>query len=219
MAGILTEAPWYKAYGARYIERVRRNEVGHRGDEIYLVGHHSTVVVAERYWRNLYDEPAPDAGEAHRGPAAERDPLYWYQADLLTMVEHQLSRLTLLRQQVAFFRDRSSRRPLEAERPADALPVVLDGRANLTQVSESLDFISLCRHGFTREVAARLRREIGLDEQLDAARRRIDDMSAAVNLKSSVTSARSENIIQAITLVVSVIALLVSAVALLASRG
>ena len=216
LAGILTEAPWYRSYGSRYIERIRKNEAGHRGDEIYLVGHHSTVVVAERYWRNLY-EPDSEGGDAQRGPVAERDPMYWYRADLLTMVEHQLSRLTLLRQQAAFFRDRSSHQPLEAERPAAALPVVLDGRANLTQISESLDFISLCRHGFTREVASLLRREIGLDEQLEAVRRRIDDMSAAVNLKSSVTSARSENIIQMITLIVAVIALFVSAAALLVS--
>lgn len=217
LAGILTEAPWYERYGSRYLDRIRENEVGHRGDEIYLVGHHSTVVVAERYWENLYDEPAADAGTAHRRPAEARDPLYWYQADLLTVVEHQLSRLALLRQQVAFFRDRSSRQPLEAERPADALPLVLDGRANLTQITESLDFISLCRHGFTREVASLLRREMGLDEQLDAVRRRIDDMSAAVNLKSSVTFAHHENNIQRIALLVSTIALVVSVVALLLS--
>lgn len=219
LAGILTEAPWYHAYGTRYLDKIRDKEIGHRGDEIYVVGHHSTVVVAERYWRNLYNEPAPDAGEAHRRPPAERDPLYWYQADLLTMVEHQLSRLALLRQQVTFFRDRSAHQPLEAERPADALPLVLDGRANLTQISESLDFISLCRHGFTREVASLLRREMGLDEQLDAVRRRIDDMSAAINLKSSVTSAHTENNIQRLALLISVMALLVSVVALVVSRG
>ena len=217
LAGILTEAPWFGAYGSRYIENLRAKEIGHRGDEIYVVGNHTTVVVAERFWNNLFNELLPDNAGVHRQSAAVRDPLYWYQADLLTMIEHHLSRLALLRQQLAFFRDRGAFRALEAERPADALPLVLDGRTNLTQVTESLDFTSLARHGFTREFATVLRREMGLDAQLAAVRQRIGDMSEAVNLKSSVTSAKAQYTIQAAAFVIAVIALLVSVVALIAS--
>jgi hypothetical protein len=218
LAGILTEAPWFDAYGNRYLGILREKEIGHRGDEIYLIGYRSTVVVAEHYWRNLYPENPLDASGAHLQPAGDLDPLYWYQADLLTMIEHQLARLAMLRQQLSFFRDRAARRPLEAERPGDALPLVLDGRANLTLINESLDFTRLTRHGFTREYASALRREMGLDEQLEAVRRRIGDMSQAVNLKSSVTSARAGNAIQAAALIISVIALVVSIFAIFFSQ-
>lgn len=219
LAGILTEAPWFDDYGSRYLGLLREKEIGHRGDEIYLIGDRSTVVVAERYWRNLYPENPLDLSGAHTQPTGELDPLYWYQADLLTMIEHQLARLAILRQQLLFFRDRTARRPLEAERPGDVLPLVLDGRANLTQISESLDFTALTRHRFIREYASALRREMGLDDQLEAVRRRIADMSEAVNLKSEVTTARASNAIQAIALVISILALVVSIIAIFQTQG
>jgi hypothetical protein len=214
LLGILNETPWYKHYSARYIETIRQQEIGHRGDEIYVVGHHSSVVVAERYWAGIDDNSATVEFPLNGRERPQHDPLYWYQADLLTTIEHHLARLALLRQQLSFLADHVARKPLEAQRPSEALPLVLDGRANLTQVNESLDFTSLASHGFTREFASLLRRQMGLDEQLKAVRRRIGDMSEAINLKSSVTSAKANNRLQVIAIVISVIALAVSVVAI-----
>jgi hypothetical protein len=86
------------------------------------------------------------------------------------------------------------------------------------RLSESLDFTTLTRHGFTREYGAALRREVGVDEQLEAIRRRVADMSEAVELKSSVTSARAANVLQAAVLAISALALLATLFTILVTR-
>ena len=215
LAGILNESPWYQNYGERYRVRLHGREFGYRADEIYVSDRHCTVVVAERYWSGPDDQRTDPGVPLAEG---ERDPLRWYQADLLTTIEHLIARLALLTQQLEFFRRHESRRPLEAQKPASALPVVLDARANLNQLIESLDFSSLTRHGFTRLFALRLRDEIGLQVNLEAVQRRVQAMSDAITLKSSVTFARSNNLIQAVSMWIAFVALALTIVALLIQR-
>ena len=90
-------------------------------------------------------------------------------------------------------------------------------RANLTLLYESLDFSLLARHGFTRRVAEELRAEMGVADALEAMRKRVWDMSAAIDLKSSVTSAQAafdqasrNNTLQTIAIILAVLALLAS---------
>jgi hypothetical protein len=158
--------------------------------------------------------PGPDRGVGRAG----RDPQPGGLVRLLRPgLPHHLARLALLSQQLTFCREHEELRPLETKEPFDALPLVLAVRANLTLLSESLDFSLLARHGFTRRIAEELRREMGLADALEAMAKRVQDMSTAIDLKSSVRSAQAaldrasrNNTLQTVAVVVAVLALLAS---------
>jgi hypothetical protein len=169
LAGILNEAAWYQSYAPEYCQGVKDKQIGYRSDEIYVTDRRSTVIVSKKFWH-------------------EDNPLQFYKHDIALAIEHYLSRLALLKQQSAFYRDHEDVRPSQGE-PADALLLVLAGRANLTLLYESLDSAALVRHGFTRKFAETLGEEMDLIEHLRVIEKRIGDMSEAISLKSSIDAA------------------------------
>lgn len=197
LAGILNEATWFESYAAQYCQEVGDKQIGYRSDEIYVTDRRTTVVVSERFW-------------------TEDDPLVYYRSDLLQVIEHHLTRLALMTQLSEFFGDSSELRPLTVE-PADALPLVLAGRDNVTLLHDSLNYGLLVRHGFTRHFAKQLREEMGFPESLALIEKRVSDLSEAISLKSSVTSAKAatqlatrNNRLQATSLAIATLAILVS---------
>ncbi len=198
LVGILNQAPWYRSYARDYCATIKNKQLGRRADDIYITDQRTTVVVSSQYWN----------------PA---DTIRLYRLYLLRTVEHHVARLALLTQQLSFHREHEELRSLEVKEPFRALPLVLACRANLTLLNESLDFSRLARHGFTRRIAEELRAEMGITEALEAIRNRVADMSAAIDLKSSVTSARVSlarasfnNLLQTVAIVIAVVALLLA---------
>jgi hypothetical protein len=206
LAGILNEAAWYAHYSASYCANIAERQFGYRGDEIYVIDRRSTVIVAQRYW--------------------DDDPLTYYRLDVQLAIEHHIAGIALLMQQLAFFREYEEVRPVEARDPFQTLPLVLAARSNLTLMHEYLDFTSLVRHGFTRRFARHLRHEMEFERALGALTQRISDMSEAINLKSSVQSARTSltrasrnNQLQTTAVVLAILALVVAIVtAIITSR-
>jgi hypothetical protein len=199
LAGILNEARWYASYDPVYCEHVAAKQFGYRRDEIYVIDRRTTVIVAERCWGD--------------------DPMAFFRQDLHLVVGHHVAAIALLMQQLAFFRDYSEARLIEAHEPLQVLPLVLAARSNLTLLHESLDFASLVRHGFTRLFAQQLRHEMELDRALDALTQRVADMGEAIMLKSSVQSARASlaqasrnNMLQVLAVILALVALILTIV-------
>jgi hypothetical protein len=197
LAGILNEAHWYDAYSDAYREHLAAKQFGYRADEIYIIERRTTVIVAARCWMD--------------------DPLVYYRQDLQLVIEHHIAALALLMQQLAFYREYSEIRLIEAHEPVPVLPLVLAARSNLTLLNESLDFTSLVRHGFTRLFAQQLRHEMEFERALDALTQRVANMGEAIDLKSSVQSAQAalalasrNNLLQTLAVVLAILAVIIS---------
>lgn len=176
LAGLLNTATWYKKYNERYIQSLLGKEIGYKTDEIYLTDRKATVICCEGFW---------DEGGNGRPP----DPLTRYKRDIVLAVEYCTARLAYLTCVLGYYQDHPDVRNIENARPLDVLPRVIDGRAVLSHITESLDLKLLVNHGFTRLFIQRLREELGLDSIVSSIRQRVMDTSQSVDLKSSVLAA------------------------------
>jgi hypothetical protein len=177
LAGLLNTASWYEHYNDRYVESLRLKEIGYRQDEIYLTDRKATVISAPGFWAgDLMDQKPPD-------------PLSRYKYDVVLAVEYNISCLAYFSSTLAYFQEHPDVHGLENQLPGDALPHVIDGRSILSRIEESLDLSLLVDHGFTRVFIKRLREELGLDTAIGFIRRRVEDTSTSVSLKSSVLAA------------------------------
>jgi hypothetical protein len=200
LAGILNEATWYDRYDPVYCDQVANKQFGYRRDEIYVIDRRTTVIVADRCWRN--------------------DPMAFFRQDIHLVVIHHIAAIALVMQQLAFFRDAyNEARLIEAQEPFHVLPLVLAARSNLTLLHESLDFGSLVRHGFTRLFARHLRQEMEFERALEALTQRVDAMGESIMLKSSVQSAQASlarasrnNMLQTLAVILALIALILTIV-------
>jgi hypothetical protein len=199
LAGVLNEAWWYAHYGDPYCSHLAAKEFGYREDEIYVIERRTSVIVADRCWKD--------------------DPMIHYRHDIQLIIQHHVAAIALLMQQIAFFREYDEVRPIETHDPVRVLPLVLAARSNLTLLNESLDFSALVRHGFSRLFAQQLRHEMDFDQALEALSQRVADMGEAVALKSSVQSADASlqrasrnNFLQALAVVLAVAAVIVTLV-------
>ncbi|MGC5318155.1 hypothetical protein ACPXB5_05365 [Micromonospora arida] len=177
LAGLLNTASWYEHYNDRYVESLRLKEIGYRQDEIYLTDRKATVISAPGFWAgDLMDQKPPD-------------PLSRYKYDVVLAVEYNIACLAYFSSTLAYFQEHPDVHGLENQLPGDALPHVIDGRSILSRIEESLDLSLLVDHGFTRVFIKRLREELGLDTAIGFIRRRVEDTSTSVSLKSSVLAA------------------------------
>jgi hypothetical protein len=198
LAGLLNAASWYKDYDERYIRSLATKEIGYRNDEIYLSDGKSTVVCSEGFW---------DEGAGHANPA---DPLTLYKFDIVLAIEFNLARLAYFESLLTYYQSHVDVQNVENANPLSVLSRVVDGRAILSHIEESLDLTLLVDHGFTRVLINRIREELGLDSTLTYIRRRITDASESVSLKSAVEAAVENNQIQRVIRVWAIVAVVVA---------
>jgi hypothetical protein len=177
LAGLLNTASWYRYYDRRYVQSLRRKEIGYRDDEIYLSDGAATVISAKGFW----DE---GAGGTHAP-----DPLSKYKLDIVLAVQYNVACLAYCGSTLAYYQSHPDVSDLENSRPLDALPHVIDGRAILSHLDQTLDLALLVDHGFTRAFIERLRDELHLDTAVAFIRQRVEDGSTSVGLKSAVLAA------------------------------
>jgi hypothetical protein len=177
LAGLLNTASWYRDYDRRYVQSLRRKEIGYRDDEIYLSDGAATVISNKGFW----DE---GAGGTHAP-----DPLSKYKLDIVLAVQYNVSCLAYCGSTLAYYQSHPDVSEIESSRPLDALPHVIDGRAILSHLDQTLDLALLVDHGFTRVFIERLREELHLSAAVTFIRQRVEDASTSVGLKSAVLAA------------------------------
>jgi hypothetical protein len=178
-AGLLNTASWYDEYNTRYVNRLSQKDIGYRVDEIYLTDRHATVACNRGFWR--IDPPGAE-------------PLSRYKWDLILAVEYNVARVAYFSAALTYYQDHPDVRGLEEAPPVEALRYIIDGRAILANIDQSLDLSLLVDHGFTRLFITRLRRELGLEVAFAFIRQRVEDASATVALKSSVVAAEQTSV-------------------------
>jgi hypothetical protein len=179
LAGLLNTARWYRYYDHRYIQSLRRKEIGYRDDEIYLSDGDATVISARGFWKE---------GSAESGLA---DPLSKYKLDIVLAVQYNIALVAYCGSTLSYYQSHPDVSNLENDRPLSALPHVIDGRAILSHLDQSLDLALLVDHGFTRVFIQRLRQELGVSASVSFIRQRVEDGSTSVGLKSAVLSAEN----------------------------
>jgi hypothetical protein len=177
LAGLLNTASWYRFYDHRYVQRLRRKEIGYRDDEIYLSDGDATVISARGFW-------AEGSGASH--PA---DPLSRYKLDVVLAIQYNVACVAYCGSTLAYYQSHPDVSDLENSKPLKALPYVIDGRAILSHLDQALDLALLVDHGFTRAFIERLREELDVDAAVSFIRQRVEDSSTSVGLKSAVLSA------------------------------
>lgn len=177
LAGLLNTASWYRFYDRRYVQSLRRKEIGYRDDEIYISDGASTIISAKGFW----DEGA--------GSTRAADPLTRYKFDIVLAIQYNVSCLAYCGSTLAYYQSHPDVSDLENSSPLKALPYVIAGRAILAHLDQTLDLALLVDHGFTRAFIERLREELHLDTALTFIRQRVEDASTSVGLKSAVLSA------------------------------
>lgn len=177
LAGLLNTASWYKYYDHRYVQTLRRKEIGYRDDEIYLSDGNATVISAKGFW---------DEGS---GQNRQADSLTRYKLDIMLAIQYNVAYLAYCGSTLTYYQSHPDVSNLENSRPLEALPHVIDGRAILSHLDQALDLALLVDHGFTRVFIDRLREELGLQGTVSFIRQRVEDGSTSVGLKSAVLSA------------------------------
>lgn len=179
LAGLLNTASWFRYYDNRYVQSLRRKEIGYRDDEIYISDGTATVVSAKGFW----NEGA--------GGTTVADPLTRYKLDIVLAIQYNVSALAYCGSTLGYYQSHPDVSNLENTRPLDALPHVIDGRAILSHLDQALDLALLVDHGFTRAFIDRLREELHLAAAVAFIRRRVEDGSTSVGLKSAVVAAEN----------------------------
>ena len=179
LAGLLNTATWYESYDRRYIQGLQRKEIGYRDDEIYISDGDSTVISARGFWKE---------GTAESGTA---DPLSRYKLDIVLAIQYNVACLAYCGSTLAYYQTHPDVSNLENDRPLDALPHVIDGRAILSHLDQTLDLALLVDQGFMRVFIHRLREELGVEASVAFIRQRVEDGSTSVGLKSAVLSAEN----------------------------
>jgi hypothetical protein len=168
LLGILNTSVWYTNYGERYIEKVFEKNVGYREDEIYVTDKDSSLILLADYW---------DPNKS----------LQYYVYDLVLATEIQIAKLSYLNFILNYMQeDPDSREALTNITGEKAINIVLQTRKILTLTQESLDINTLILHGFTRSFISRLNEEIDIGNRLESINRRIENISSAIQLKSSI---------------------------------
>ena len=137
LAGLLNTASWYRYYDRRYVQSLRRKEIGYRDDEIYLSDGSATVICAKGFW----DEGAG----ATRAP----DPLTKFKLDIVLAIQYNVASLAYCGSTLSYYQSHPDVSDLENSNPAEALPHVIAGRAILSHLDQTLDLALLVDHGFT----------------------------------------------------------------------
>jgi hypothetical protein len=179
LAGLLNSATWYESYDRRYIQSLRRKEIGYRDDEIYLSDGDATVISARGFWRE---------GTVKSGTA---DPLSRYKLDIVLAIQYNVACMAYCGSTLAYYQSHPDVSNLENDRPLDALTYVIEGRAILSHLDQTLDLALLVDQGFMRVFIRRLREELGVEAAVTFIRQRVEDGSTSVGLKSAVLSAEN----------------------------
>jgi hypothetical protein len=179
LAGLLNTATWYESYDRRYIQGLRKKEIGYRDDEIYISDGDATIISAKGFWRE---------GTAESGTA---DPLSRYKLDIVLAIQYNVACVAYCVSTLAYYQTHPDVSNLENDRPLDALPHVIEGRAILSHLDQTLDLALLVDQGFMRVFIRRLREELDVDAAVAFIRRRVEDGSTSVSLKSAVLSAEN----------------------------
>jgi hypothetical protein len=179
LAGLLNSASWYESYDRRYIQGLRRKEIGYRDDEIYISDGDATVISAQGFWKE---------GSVESGTA---DPLSRYKLDIVLAIQYNVACVAYCVSTLAYYQTHPDVSNLENDRPRDALPHVIEGRAVLSHLDQTLDVALLVDQGFMRVFIRRLREELDVDAAVAFIRQRVEDGSTSVGLKSAVNSAEN----------------------------
>lgn len=177
LAGLLNTASWYNFYDHRYVQSLRRKEIGYRDDEIYLSDGNATVISAQGFW----NEGSNEGGTV--------DPLTRYKWDLVLAIQYNVACVAYCGSTLAYYQSHPDVSGLENSSPLEALPHIINGRAILSHLDQALDLALLVDHGFTRVFIRRLREELGLAASVAFIRQRVEDGSTSVGLKSAVLAA------------------------------
>jgi hypothetical protein len=182
LAGLLNTATWYESYDRRYIQGLQSKEIGYRDDEIYISDGDATIISAKGFWKE---------GTVESGTA---DPLSRYKLDIVLAIQYNVACVAYCVSTLAYYQAHPDVSNLENDRPLDALPHVIEGRAILSHLDQTLDLALLVDQGFMRVFIRRLREELDVDAAVAFIRRRVEDGSTSVSLKSAVLSAENTSI-------------------------
>lgn len=174
VAGIMNLAVWYPEYHQEYRERLALKEFGYKASELYLTDKDATLAVQAGFWD-------------------EKDSLKHYLGNVLEAVEYHVGVHALLRGQLQYARNLYS---LTASKDLDsdaAVEGVRTSRAILAGAYESLNYPVLVLHGFTRLLLNSLDRESGITSILEDVERRVENVSDAVSLQTSVSIGKVGN--------------------------
>lgn len=171
LAGVLHQSVWFGAYRPEYRAELDRTSLGTRNDEIYLIADHNFLAVQPGFWRG-------------------DDPLHkYYEPDLVLGLEFLLAKKALIATTLTYYQTDGN----TAWRDRPKLDLVLQSRAILGSIRESVHLSPLVGHPFTRQLLERASEGLQLARDLALAEERIERISSSLELLAADVSAQAAN--------------------------